>query len=80
VLNWLRIPRHLISQDGPAVAICGCSDKIREVFEIIMLENILQVCQSENEARERLMSTDRLDPPPLAEDQNPLGRISYRIV
>jgi anti-anti-sigma factor len=39
---------------GGAVAICGCSDKIREVFEIVMLDNILQVCGSEEEARARL--------------------------
>ena len=39
---------------GGAVAICGCSDKIREVFSIVMLEDILQVCDSEDEAREKL--------------------------
>ena len=39
---------------GGAVAICGCSDKIREVFEIVMLDSILQVCDSEEEARSRL--------------------------
>ena len=37
-----------------AVAICGCSDKIREVFSIVMLEDLLQVCDSEEEAREKL--------------------------
>ncbi len=37
-----------------AVAICGCSDKIREIFSIVMLDDILQVCDSEEEAREKL--------------------------
>jgi anti-anti-sigma factor len=37
-----------------AVAICGCSDKIKEVFGIVMLQDILQVCDSEEEARARL--------------------------
>ena len=40
---------------GGAVAICGCSEKIREVFSIVMLEDILQVCDSEEEARSRLV-------------------------
>ncbi len=39
---------------GGAVAICGCSEKIEEVFSIVMLTEILQVCGSEEEARERL--------------------------
>jgi anti-anti-sigma factor len=39
---------------GGAVAICRCSDKIREVFEIVMLQDILQVCDGEEEARARL--------------------------
>ena len=39
---------------GGAVAICGCSDKICEVFEIVMLSDLLQVCESEEEARESL--------------------------
>ena len=39
---------------GGAVAICGCSEKIEEVFSIVMLTEILQVCGSEVEARERL--------------------------
>ena len=37
-----------------AVAICGCSDKIREVFSIVMLDDILQVSDNEDEARENL--------------------------
>ena len=40
---------------GGAVAIFGCSDKIREVFSIVLLEDILQVCDSEDEARSRLV-------------------------
>ena len=39
---------------GGAVAIFGCSDKICEVFEIVMLKEILHVCDSEEEAREKL--------------------------
>lgn len=39
---------------GGATAIFGCSDKICEVFEIVMLKDILLVCDSEEEARERL--------------------------
>ena len=39
---------------GGAVAICGCSDKIREVFSIVMLDDILRVCDSEEEARQKL--------------------------
>ncbi len=39
---------------GGAVAICGCSDKIREVFSIVMLDDILRVCDSEDEARQKL--------------------------
>ena len=39
---------------GGTVAIFGCSDKICEVFEIVMLQEILHVCDSEDEARARL--------------------------
>jgi anti-anti-sigma regulatory factor len=39
---------------GGTVAIFGCSDKICEVFEIVMLHEILHVCESEDEARARL--------------------------
>ena len=39
---------------GGAVAIYGCSDKIREVFEIVMLQDILMVCDNEDEARAKL--------------------------
>jgi len=35
---------------GGSVAIFGCSDKICEVFEIVMLRDILHVCDSEEEA------------------------------
>ena len=40
---------------GGAVAICGCNERIREVFGIVMLDAILQVCDSEEEARSRLL-------------------------
>jgi len=39
---------------GGGIAIFGCSDKICEVFEIVMLKDILQICDSEDEAREKL--------------------------
>jgi anti-anti-sigma factor len=39
---------------GGTVAIFGCSDKICEVFEIVMLQEILHVCDTEDEARARL--------------------------
>jgi anti-anti-sigma factor len=39
---------------GGAVAICGCSDKVKDVFSIVMLRDILNVCDSEEEARARL--------------------------
>ena len=42
---------------GGASAIFGCSDKICEVFEIVMLKEILHVCDSEEEAREKLMDS-----------------------
>jgi anti-anti-sigma factor len=42
---------------GGAVAIFGCSDKVCEVFEIVMLKDVLQVCNSEEEARARLRQT-----------------------
>jgi anti-anti-sigma factor len=44
---------------GGAVAICGCSVKICEVFEIVMLQDILQVCDSEDEARSRLTGSKK---------------------
>jgi anti-anti-sigma factor len=40
---------------GGALAIFGCSDKICEVFDIVLLKQILQVCASEREARSRLI-------------------------
>ncbi len=39
---------------GGAIAICGCSDKIKEVFGIVMLQDLLRVCDNEEEARARL--------------------------
>lgn len=41
---------------GGAIAIYGCSDKIREVFSIVQLDGILQVCDTEEEARRKLTS------------------------
>lgn len=39
-----------------ATAIYGCSDKIREVFSVVQLVEILQVCDTEEEARRKLVS------------------------
>lgn len=39
---------------GGTVAIYGCNDKIKEVFAIVMLQDILHVCESEDEALARL--------------------------
>ena len=39
---------------GGGIAIFGCSDKICEVFSVVMLKDLLQVCDSEEEARGRL--------------------------
>jgi len=39
---------------GGSLAICGCSGKICDVFSVVMLKEILQVCDSEEEARARL--------------------------
>jgi anti-anti-sigma factor len=39
---------------GGALAIFGCSDKIREVFTIVMLEDALRVCATEAQARAAL--------------------------
>ena len=52
--NLVRLLVRLRSYGG-GVAICGCSDKIREVFSIVMLDQILKVSDSEEEARARLL-------------------------
>ena len=39
---------------GGALAIFGCSDKICDVFDIVLLKQVLQVCDSEREARSLL--------------------------
>jgi len=39
---------------GGSLAICGCSGKICDVFSIVMLKEILQVCDSEEDARQKL--------------------------
>ena len=41
---------------GGAVAIYGCSEKICEVFSIVQLDGILQVCDTEEKARQKLIS------------------------
>lgn len=39
---------------GGSLAVFGCSEKVREIFRIVMLEEILKVCDSREEALERL--------------------------
>ena len=39
---------------GGGMAIYGCSDRIRQIFSIVMLEEILNVCDSQEAARNRL--------------------------
>lgn len=39
---------------GGAIAVFGCNDHICEVFNIVLLKEILQVCESEEEARRKL--------------------------
>jgi anti-sigma B factor antagonist len=39
---------------GGSLAVFGCNDHIREVFSIVLLQEILHVCGTEDEAREQL--------------------------
>lgn len=39
---------------GGAIAIHGCSDNVREVFTVVMLESTLGVCSTETQARQSL--------------------------
>ncbi len=39
------------------LAVFGCSSKVREIFSIVMLEQILHVCDSETEAWEKIGTT-----------------------
>lgn len=39
---------------GGGLAIYGCGERIREIFSIVMLEEILNVCDSREEAMNRL--------------------------
>lgn len=39
---------------GGGLAIYGCNEKICEIFSIVMLEELLQISASEDEAREKL--------------------------
>ena len=41
---------------GGAIAVYGCSDKVREVFSIVQLDGLLKVCNTEEEARQKLVS------------------------
>ncbi len=39
---------------GGTLAVFGCNDHICDVFDIVLLKEILQVCHSEDEARDKL--------------------------
>ena len=39
---------------GGGLSVFGCSEKVREIFAIVMLEDILKVCDTEDEAWARL--------------------------
>jgi anti-anti-sigma factor len=41
---------------GGTLAVFGCNDHICEVFSIVLLKEILHVCETEDEAREKLRS------------------------
>jgi anti-anti-sigma factor len=43
-----------LQNTGGAVAVFGCSDKVHEVFTVVMLQSTLNVCATEAQARERL--------------------------
>jgi len=51
--TMVRIFTRLKAQGG-SLAIFGCDPKVREIFCIVMLEEILQVCDTREEAIERL--------------------------
>jgi anti-anti-sigma factor len=51
--TMVRIFTRLKAQGG-SLAVFGCDPKVREIFRIVMLEEILQVCDSREEALERL--------------------------
>ena len=39
---------------GGGLAIYGCDERIREIFSIVMLEEVLNVCDSQEEARQKI--------------------------
>ena len=49
----VRLLTRLKSQGG-SLAIYGCDAKVREIFNIVMLSDILQVCDDLAAAREKL--------------------------
>ena len=51
----VRLLIRLRGQNG-TLAVFGCNDHICDVFDIVLLKEILQVCGSEDEAREKLRS------------------------
>jgi anti-anti-sigma factor len=51
--TMVRIFTRLKAQGG-SLAVFGCDPKVREIFRIVMLEDILQVCDTREEAIQRL--------------------------
>lgn len=51
----VRFYTRLKDREG-SLAIFGCSSKIREIFTIVMLDEVLKVCDSEDEAWQALDS------------------------
>ena len=49
----VRLYTRLKDREG-SLAIFGCSSKIREIFTIVMLDEVLKVCNSEDEAWQAL--------------------------
>jgi anti-sigma B factor antagonist len=49
----VRLYTRLKDREG-SLAIFGCSSKIREIFTIVMLDGVLKVCDSEDQAWEAI--------------------------
>ena len=45
----VRLFTRLKGYDG-GLSVFGCSEKVREIFSIVMLEDVLKVCDTEEEA------------------------------
>ena len=52
----VRLYTRLKDREG-SLAIFGCSSKIREIFTIVMLDEVLKVCDSEDQAWDAIRET-----------------------